>query len=496
MRKTDSVKEESIGLFSISKDSEDVRRGRTRIMKDTTVSAVSTPYGRGGIAVIRISGNDAFSVADKMFRAKNGKKLSEMSGGRVIYGDILYGSDIIDDGLASVFRAPKSFTGEDTVEISCHGGILITSKVLESTFLCGAEPAGPGEFTMRSFMSGHIGLSQAEAVMDMIDAKSGGQLAVASAQSRGVLSGKVGEIYGRLAELVAGIYVDIDYPGEELSSYDTDKIITQAVDIISEIRRLAETYKIGHAVSEGIPVVIAGKPNTGKSSLMNMLLCRDRAIVTSEAGTTRDVIEETLEAGSVLLRLFDTAGIRSAESEAERLGIERTLGKMSEAELVLAVFDISSEPDGEDRRFISELEKYKASGGKILVILNKSDLRVDKGFDGIKDLLSDRFGAVQIVSAANGEGRKEILSRIESMYLDGSIDLKNDAVVSNSRQYAALNSAMCHLSDAIDALNGGMTEDIAGTDMELALSALGQLDGRSVTEDIVHGIFSRFCVGK
>lgn len=465
-------------------------------MRDTTVSAISTPYGRGGIAVIRISGNEAISVADKMFRAKNGKKLSDISGGRVIYGDILYGSDIIDDGLASVFRAPNSFTGEDTVEISCHGGILITSKVLESTFLCGAEPAGPGEFTMRSFMSGHIGLSQAEAVMDMIDAKSSGQLAVASAQSRGVLSGKVGEIYGRLAELVAGIYVDIDYPGEDLSSYDTEKIIAQTSDIASDIKKLADTYKTGHAVSEGIPVVIAGKPNTGKSSLMNMLLCRDRAIVTSEAGTTRDVIEETLEAGAVLLRLFDTAGIRDAGSEAERLGIERTLGKMSEAELVLAVFDISSDPDDEDKRFISELEKYKAAGGNILVILNKSDLCTDGRTGGIKELLSDRFGSAEIISAANGEGRSNILSRIESLYLDGSIDLKNDAVVSNSRQYAALNNSISHLSDAVNALIGGMTEDIAGTDMELALSALGQLDGRSVTEDIVHGIFSRFCVGK
>lgn len=465
-------------------------------MKDTTVSAISTPYGRGGIAVIRISGNEAFSVADKMFRAKNGKKLADMSGGRVVYGDILYGSDIIDDGLASVFRAPNSFTGEDTVEISCHGGIFITSKVLESTFLCGAEPAGPGEFTMRSFMSGHIGLSQAEAVMDIIDAKSDGQLAVASAQSRGVLSEKIRKMYERLSELVAGIYVDIDYPGEELSSYDTEKIIAQAVDITSDIRKLADTYKAGHAVSEGIPVVIAGKPNTGKSTLMNMLLCRNRAIVTSEAGTTRDVIEETLEAGAVLLRLFDTAGIRDAGSEAERIGIERTIEKINEAELVLAVFDISSDPDDEDKRFISELEKYKASGGNILVILNKSDLYTDGKNGGIKELLSDRFGYAEIVSAANGQGRNKILSRIEAMYLDGSIDLKNDAVVSNSRQYASLNNAACHLSDAVSALKEGMTEDIAGTDMELALSALGQIDGRSVTEDIVHGIFSRFCVGK
>ncbi len=462
-------------------------------MKETTIAAISTPPGKGGIAVIRISGSDAVTIGDRMFKTKSGRKLTELHGGNMAYGDILYNGTAIDDGLASVFFSPHSYTGEDTVEINCHGGILLANKVLESAFLCGAEQAAPGEFTKRAFLAGNISLTEAEAVAELIDAQSEGQLMLASSNSHGVFSGAVKELYNRLSQLVAKIYVDIDYPGEDLVNFKKEELLNELLYLINDIEKLSGTYKTGRAVSQGVSVVICGKPNTGKSSLMNMLLGKDRAIVTSEAGTTRDIIEETVEAGCVLLRISDTAGIRKAENEAEKIGVEKSIEKIKDAELVLAVFDISSKPDEEDEKFIEELKTYLAKGGKAIGVLNKSDLSVNKeALDRYSSVFEDRV----IISAANKCGGEEILKKAEAMYIDGSIDIHTDAIAFNARQYASLCSAARSLKAAYKAIEEGVEVDICGTDMELALSSLGQIDGRKVTEDIVANIFSRFCVGK
>ena len=462
-------------------------------VNDKTIAAISTPPGKGGIAVIRISGSDAIAIGDRMFKPKNGKKLSELDSAKMIYGDILYNGIAIDDGLASVFFSPHSYTGEDTVEINCHGGILLANKVLESAFLCGAEQASPGEFTKRAFLSGNISLTEAEAIAELIDAQSEGQLTLASSNSHGVLSCAITELYNRLSQLVAKIYVDIEYPGEDLVEFDKADILEELLFLINDIEKLSGTYQTGRAVAHGVSVVICGKPNTGKSSLMNMLLGKERAIVTSEAGTTRDIIEETVEAGCVLLRISDTAGIRKAENEAEKIGVEKTVEKIKEAELVLAVFDISSRPDGEDEKFIDELKSYLDKGGKAIGILNKSDLNVNKeALDRYSSVFEDKV----IISAANKIGREEILKKAESLYIDGSIDIHTDAIAFNARQYASLCNAVRKLRDAYKAIEEGIEVDICGTDMELALASLGQTDGRTVTEDIVANIFSRFCVGK
>ena len=289
------------------------------------------------------------------------------------------------------------------------------------------------------------------------------------------------------------IYVDIDYPGEDLVEFDKADILEELLFLINDIEKLSGTYQTGRAVAHGVSVVICGKPNTGKSSLMNMLLGKERAIVTSEAGTTRDIIEETVEAGCVLLRISDTAGIRKAENEAEKIGVEKTVEKIKEAELVLAVFDISSRPDGEDEKFIDELKSYLDKGGKAIGILNKSDLNVNKeALDRYSSVFEDKV----IISAANKVGREEILKKAESLYIDGSIDIHTDAIAFNARQYASLCNAVRKLRDAYKAIEEGIEVDICGTDMELALASLGQTDGRTVTEDIVANIFSRFCVGK
>ena len=463
-------------------------------MNDKTIAAISTPPGKGGIAVIRISGSDAIAIGDRMFKTKNGKKLSELDSAKMIYGDILYNGIAIDDGLASVFFSPHSYTGEDTVEINCHGGILFANKVLESAFLCGAEQASPGEFTKRAFLSGNISLTEAEAIAELIDAQSEGQLTLASSNSHGVLSCAITELYNRLSQLVAKIYVDIDYPGEDLVEFDKADILEELLFLINDIEKLSGTYQTGRAVAHGVSVVICGKPNTGKSSLMNMLLGKERAIVTSEAGTTRDIIEETVEKQDVCFYVYQI--LRESERqkmEQKRSVLKRLLKKLKKQELVLAVFDISSRPDEEDEKFIDELKSYLDKGGKAIGILNKSDLNVNKeALDRYSSVFEDKV----IISAANKIGREEILKKAESLYIDGSIDIHTDAIAFNARQYASLCNAVRKLRDAYKAIEEGIEVDICGTDMELALASLGQTDGRTVTEDIVANIFSRFCVGK
>lgn len=484
-------------------------------MKDRTIAAISTPRGKGGIAVIRISGDEAISVAELMFRARSGIPLTEQPSNRAVYGDILYRGEVIDDGLAVIFRAPHSYTGEDTVEISCHGGILLADKVLESAFLSGASQAEAGEFTRRAFLSGRLGLSQAEAVIDIIDARSSSQIELALGTREGRLSESIDELYSRLSDLISSIYVDIDYPEEGLSGLGEGEAEARMRGLKSALEALASTYRLGGAVGEGIPVCIVGKPNTGKSSLLNLLLGDDRAIVTSVAGTTRDVIEETLTVGRIMLRISDTAGIRDSENEVEQIGIERSKKKLSGAQLCLAVFDGSRPADEEDAELLRLLEGFKARGGELLTVANKLDLceniqAVNDPCEGdapentlpdipIKPFLSenaDLLGAPVCISAATGAGKQALLDRITALYDDGKIDLRGDAVVSNSRQYAVICTAVHHIDEALSSLAVGMTEDVAGTDLELALSALGSVDGRTVTEDVVNGIFSRFCVGK
>ena len=455
-----------------------------------TISAISTPFGKGGIAVVRLSGDEAIEIVSKIFVPFGNKKLEDYPANTLVYGDIYKDGKVIDRGMAVYFKSPKSYTGENSAEIHCHGGILLSQMVLESTFLAGAVPAGPGEFTQRAFLSGKMGLSQAESVIDLIDAQSESKVVLAASQADGRLSRKIGEIYSSLMTIVSSIYAYIDYPDEDLTDIPVNEMKIQLEKIKGELEKLKRTYKTGRAVCEGLNTVIVGKPNTGKSSLLNMLLGEERAIVTPIAGTTRDTVEETLSAGKVLLRLCDTAGIRNSDDEVEGIGVKRAIEKMEISELVLAVFDGSTALDNEDKDVINQLKTLE--GKTIIVILNKSDIQETLKANDFEDITKH----VLSVSAKNEKGKDELIELIEKIYIDGEIEYSSACVVTNARQFASVCNSLNHLESAIESLNTGFTQDIAGMELEIALSELGNLDGRKVTEDVVHNIFGRFCVGK
>ncbi len=467
-------------------------------MKNTTVAAVSTPYGRGGISVIRISGEDAITVAEKVFSPLSGKKLSECPSNYAVYGKIYApkthgGADAekIDDGIAVVFRAPRSYTGENTVEISCHGGILLTEKVLSSVFSAGASPAGAGEFTQRAFLNGKLDLSEAEAVIGLIDAESEEKLRLSASHASGVLKRRTDEIYNAITRLLSSVYVSLDYPEEDLAEVSDAEFLSSLEGIYGELCKTADTYREGKAVSEGVKTVLLGKPNTGKSSLLNALLGEKRAIVTAIPGTTRDIIEEKVNIGKILLRLSDTAGIRESDDEVERIGIEMARERARDAELIIAVFDMSLPIDGEDKALISELENFIEDGKSVILALNKceGEALLDETF------LPSDVASVK-VSAKSGEGLDALKNAIEAMFIKGDIDYSSTAVIANARQFSAIRGAKEAVGRAIDALKSGIMADTCGLDLEKALEEIGQVDGRSVAGDITDAIFHNFCVGK
>ena len=463
-------------------------------MKDT-IAAISTAYGRGGVAMIRISGDEAINIAERVFNAVSGKKLYETPSNLSVYGNILKGGRKIDDGMCTVFRSPHSYTGEDTVEICCHGGIILTETVLEAVYEAGAVPAGPGEFTKRAFINGKLSLSQAEAVGMIIDAESKEQLALASSHQSGVMKKKSDELYERLKTVVTGVYANVDFPDEDLAELSSDQVLHELTSLSDELTRLRNSYKVGRAVLEGIPTVLAGKPNTGKSSLLNRLVGRERAIVTDVAGTTRDTIEETVSCGRILLRLCDTAGIRETDDKVEKIGVERSVKNLDEAELILAVFDLSRHFDSDDERLV---EYIKNTNGIKIAVLNKNDLHPVFEEENIRK--SDIFSHYVYLNASCEDdfqsGVEKLKELICSLYISGEIDYSQNAVVTNARQNSAVSGALDCIERARAALESGLSADTAGFDLEEALSELSELDGRRVTEEIVDGIFHRFCVGK
>ena len=454
-----------------------------------TIAALSSPVGKGGVAVIRISGNEAVEIADKVFKCASGKAVSDLKPNMMTYGNIVFENKVIDDGLCVKFCAPRSFTGEDTVEINCHGGIYITQKVLSAVFSAGARPAEAGEFTRRAFVNGKMALSQAEALGTLLEAKNDGQIDLARSAMGGKIKVECDKLYQKLVALVASVYAKVDYPEEDLADMDNDEMTDATRTLLSEVQKLKATYKTGHAVMEGISTVICGKPNVGKSSLYNALVGRDAAIVTEIEGTTRDLLSESVSIGRVTLRLCDTAGIRETDDKVEQIGVERAKRSLDEAELVLAVFDNSRELDNEDKELIASL---KTIGATKIAIINKTDLGTLLSTSEIKANF-DHILNISAKDEVNIDGLKEL---VETLYINEEIDISNDAVLINARQNAALVNTEKHLLLALDALEIGLSPDIAGVDIELAMSYLSEIDGREVDEDIVSQIFSHFCVGK
>ena len=458
-----------------------------------TIAAVSTPPGKGGVAIIRISGEGAFDIAEKVFNPLSKKALSEFQMREQIYGHITLKGEKIDDVLLTKFKAPHSYTGEDTVEIACHGGILVTSLVLEAVLSAGAVAATAGEFTRRAFINGRLSLTEAEAISDLLEAKTREQIRLSSDSSRSALSKKIGEIRTDLVGLMSSLYARIDYPDEDLGDFSDGELLTALYNIRNKISSLNATYKTAKAISEGIETVICGKPNAGKSSFYNMLVGEDAAIVTDIEGTTRDVLTRAVSLGKVVLNLADTAGIRESDNmdTVERIGIERSRKMIEKCELVFAIFDTSREFDEQDAEI---LRLAKETSAVKIAILNKADLSPLFA----EDMLNGKFDyTVKISTKGNTDASVEaICDIVEKLFTDEKITIGTDAVISSARQSAALSRALEFVNAAVSALEAGFAQDAVSSDVERALGAISELDGRCVSEEIVADIFSKFCVGK
>jgi len=453
-------------------------------MSERTVAAIATPLGEGGIGVIRISGDKAIEVADKCFSAYSGKMLCDLSGYEAAYGKIQSGKETLDDGVALVFRAPKSYTGEDVVELSVHGGRLVLKAVLRTVLENGADLAEAGEFTKRAFLNGKLDLSKAESVMGIISAGNDTALRISRSAKSGRISHEIDRIVEQLLETAASIATFSDYPDEDIPELSEEKFLKMLSGARDKTQKLLSTYDAGRVIREGVSCAIVGKPNVGKSTLMNLLTGTDRSIVTDIAGTTRDVIEETVTLGDITLRLADTAGIHATEDKVENVGVERAKLKLRDADLVLAVFDSASALDSDDILLLESIKDRNA-----VVILNKSDLesKIDKSaFEG--------FYIVEI-SAAKGDGLDELRKAVEEVTKVSMID-PDAAVLISEHQRACTQRAYTALCEGEEAMLIGCTLDAVGVCIDDALAALLELTGKRVTNEVTDEIFRRFCVGK
>ncbi len=451
-----------------------------------TVAAVSTPLAAGGIGVIRISGDDAIAVADKAFRATSGKPLTEMKGYTAAHGKVIIDGEVVDECIALVFRAPRSYTGENVVEISCHGGIYITNRVLHAVLRAGAAPAGPGEFTKRAFLNGKMDLSEAEAVMSMISARGEQGAKAAMTALDGALSRKMKELCATLVSLSAHMAAWVDYPDEEIPEISEETLCDTLTQVKSELTDLLSKFEAGKAITGGVDTAIVGKPNVGKSALMNMLSGFSRSIVTDIAGTTRDIVEETVRLGSVVLRLSDTAGIRESEDTVESIGVEMAKTKIDRADLILAVFDGSSPLEDSDREILD-----LCKGKQVIGIINKDDL--PKQVDS--DYIRQHIGEVVYLSAKTHEGEKELTCAVEKALGTDRIDTSK-AMLTTNRQRVSVENALGKVSEALDAIVMGITMDAVNVCIDSAVEELLTLTGEKAKEAVVDEIFSQFCVGK
>lgn len=452
-------------------------------MSEKTVAAISTPAGEGGIAVIRISGDDAVIIADKCFRSFSNKRLSELDGYSALYGEVVYENTVIDDAVALVFLAPRSFTGENVVEISVHGGKLVANKALRAVLDCGAVPAEKGEFTKRAFLNGKMDLTKAESIINIITAKNETALKISRSAKNGRISKKIESVISKLLEIAASFAVYSDYPDEEIDGLDPETF-SQTIDEISDkLRSMLETYDAGKIISEGIPCSIVGKPNVGKSTLMNLICQADRSIVTDVAGTTRDVVESTVSIGGTTLILSDTAGIRETNDVVEIAGINKSVEHLRNSVLVIAVFDLSVPLDDDDKRIIAELPENS------IIVLNKNDL--PNAFD--TSVFKER--QTVMMSAKNSAGLDLLTEAIMKSVKADMLDT-DDAVLLNERQRNCVQRAYISITEAKQAAKEGMTLDAVGICVDDCLAALYELTGQRVTDKVTDEIFSRFCVGK
>ena len=454
-----------------------------------TIAAVATAMTASGIGIIRISGPDSRAITGKIYRSKGGKKrIEEVPTHTINYGFIWDGEEMIDEVLVMVMDGPRSYTGEDTVEIDCHGGVLAMKRVLETVVKYGARPAEPGEFTKRAFLNGRIDLSQAEAVIDVINAKNEYALKSSVSQLRGAVQKVIREIREQIIYQIAYIESALDDP-EHISIDGYGERLKEETGAIKEkINRLLDTVKEGKLMKEGIKTVIVGKPNAGKSSLLNILVGEERAIVTDIAGTTREILEETIVLHGISLRMIDTAGIRNTEDVVEKIGVGKAIEYAKDADLVLYVVDASIPLDENDREIIKLLEDKKA-----VIILNKTDLKQVVEERDLRELADH---PVVSISAKEEEGIDRLEQQIKEMFFEGNLTFNDEIYITNVRHKAALEEAKRSILLVEDSIEMGMPEDFYSIDLMNAYEALGSIIGEAVGEDLVNEIFSKFCTGK
>lgn len=449
-----------------------------------TIAAIATGTQVSAIGIIRLSGDETFRVIDRLFFPYSGKKMSESADRRLIFGELRdRGGELLDVCLCTISRAPHSYTGENTAELQCHGSPTVLRAALDELFALGARQAAPGEFTKRAFLNGRMELCAAEAVADIIDAETVECAKNAAGQLSGAISRKVDGIYSALTDISSHYHAVLDYPDEDIEDFQLESYEGSLTSALTELERLLQSHERGKLMTGGIPAAIAGRPNAGKSSLLNALLGYDRAIVTAIPGTTRDTIEEKLRIGRLTLRLIDTAGIRDTDDEVERLGVERSRAAMSKAELVIAVVDGSGEITDEDRKVIAQAE----AAPKGIVVLSKRDIaEPDAEITTALPMVS--------LSSVTGDGMDELERVIAEQF--PLPEVPAGEILTNVRQADAVKRAIEYMRSALDAMRAGMTPDIVLTETEGAMSALGELSGRTVREDVTNRIFQRFCVGK
>lgn len=454
-----------------------------------TIAAISTGMTNSGIGIVRICGSEALNVADKVFRSIKGtKKVSEMKSHTIHYGKIEDEGKMIDEVLLMVMRAPNTYTREDTVEINCHGGIVVVKKVLETVLKHGARLADPGEFTKRAFLNGRIDLSQAEAVIDVINAKNEYALASSISQLKGVVSDKVVRIREQIMDQIAYIEAALDDPEHMSLEHYSEELQTKLQGIQRELQEIIDSSENGRIVYEGINTVILGKPNAGKSSFLNALMGEERAIVTDVEGTTRDTLEEHILIHGISLNLIDTAGIRETEDKVEQIGVEKAMQCAKSADLIIFVIDSSRKMDENDRNILELIREKKA-----ILLYNKCDLNPAVSLEEIQDITS---APVVKISAKYGDGVETFEKTLKKMFFDGKLDMNDQVFLTNARQKNDMIRARESIKMVEEGIEQGMSEDFFTIDLMNAYEALGMVIGESVEDDLVDTIFQKFCMGK
>ncbi|MCR4925427.1 MAG: tRNA uridine-5-carboxymethylaminomethyl(34) synthesis GTPase MnmE [Clostridiales bacterium] len=452
----------------------------------STIAAIATPMSAGGIGIVRISGEEAQQIADKVFKGVKGIKLVDTQGYVAQYGKVYDGDTPIDEAIALVFKAPKSYTGENVVELSCHGGLYVMQRVLRAVFNAGATPAQAGEFTKRAFLNGKIDLAQAESVMGVISAQGQQGLQASLSLREGRLSKKIDEITNNLISSAAHMSAWVDYPEDDVPELDFSVLKEQFESARESLEQLLKTFDSTKAITQGVNTVIAGRPNVGKSTLMNLISGTKRSIVTDIAGTTRDVVEQTVRLGEVVMNLADTAGIRETDDPVESIGVDIAKKRIESAEFILAVFDASQTLDKEDKDLI-ELCRDR----NVIAVINKTDL--EKQLD--TDYIESNFKNVVYISASSGDGYEKLSDCAAKILGTDKIDT-TAAVITTERQRACCVKAVESINEALSAMDMGLTLDAINVCIDDAVSALLELTGKKAGEEIVNNVFHRFCVGK